>query len=96
MRPGLLVRLRERGVLRVATSYAVIAWLLLQVADVTFEPIGVPGWVMPALIVIAALGLPIALALAWFYEIGDEGLRRDTAGDGVARPVTAGDVTPTS
>ena len=90
MRPGLLVRLRKRGVLRVATSYAVIAWLLLQVADVTFEPIGVPEWVMPALIVIAALGLPVAIAIAWFYEIGDDGLRRDTAGDDVERPVVRG------
>ena len=90
MRPGLLVQLRERGVLRVATSYAVIAWLLLQVADVTFEPIGVPGWVLPALIVIAALGFPVAVALAWFYEIGDDGLRRDTAGDGVVRPAVHG------
>jgi len=35
MRPGLIARLRERGVLRVAASYAVIAWLLLQIADVT-------------------------------------------------------------
>ena len=37
-------RLRERGVIRVAASYAVIAWLLLQIADVTFEPLGVPRW----------------------------------------------------
>ena len=39
---GWLHRLRERGVIRVAVSYAVIAWLLLQIADVTFEPLGVP------------------------------------------------------
>ena len=41
-----LQRLRERGVIRVAASYAVITWLLLQIADVTFEPLGVPR-VMP-------------------------------------------------
>jgi hypothetical protein len=40
---GWLQRLRERGVIRVAASYAVIAWLSLQIADVTFEPLGVPG-----------------------------------------------------
>ena len=49
MRPGLIARLRERGVLRVAASYAVIAWLLLQIADVTFDPLGVPKWIMPAI-----------------------------------------------
>jgi len=37
---GWLHRLRERGVIRVAASYALIAWLLLQIADVTFEPLG--------------------------------------------------------
>jgi len=83
-------RLRERGVIRVAVSYAVIAWLLLQIADVTFEPLGVPRWVMVSLIVTAVLGFPVAIALAWFYEVGDRGIVLDTAGEGVARPVVHG------
>src|SRR5262245_51070215 len=88
--PGWLHRLRERGVIRVAASYAVIAWLLLQIADVTFEPLGVPRWVMVALIVAAVLGFPVAVALAWFYEAGDSGFSRDTAPEGAARPVAHG------
>ncbi|HEX9772634.1 MAG TPA: hypothetical protein VGA44_04140, partial [Steroidobacteraceae bacterium] len=87
---GWLHRLRERGVIRVAASYAVIGWLLLQIADVTFEPLGVPRWVMVSLIVTAVLGLPVAIALAWFYEVGDRGIERDTAHDGTARPATHG------
>jgi hypothetical protein len=87
---GLLRRLRERGVIRVAVSYAVIAWLALQIADVTFEPLGVPRWVMVSLIVTAVLGFPVAVTLAWFYEIGDRGLVRDTAGEGAARPAVHG------
>jgi TolB-like protein len=87
---GWLHRLRERGVIRVAASYAVIAWLLLQIADVTFEPLGVPRWVMVSLIVAAVLGFPVAVGLAWFYEAGDEGITRDTAAEGVSRPVTRG------
>ncbi len=55
-----LHRLRERGVIRVAAIYAVITWLLLQIADVTFEPLGVPRWVMVSLIVTAILGFPVA------------------------------------
>jgi len=87
---GWLHRVRERGVIRVAASYAVIAWLLLQIADVTFEPLGVPRWVMVSLIVTAILGFPVAVALAWFYEAGDHGIALDTAAEGVARPVTHG------
>ena len=90
MRPGLIARLRERGVLRVAASYAVIAWLLLQIADVTFDPLGVPKWVMTSLIVAAVLGFPVAIALAWFYEVGDQGVQRDTAGAGAVRPSVHG------
>jgi TolB-like protein/Tfp pilus assembly protein PilF len=85
-----LDRLRERGVIRVAASYAVIAWLLLQIADVTFEPLGVPRWVMVSLIVAALIGFPVAIAFAWFYEAGDQGLTRDTAAEGVPRPVVHG------
>ncbi len=87
---GWLHRLRERGVIRVAASYAVIAWLLLQIADVTFEPLGVPPWVMVSLIVTAVLGFPVAVALAWFYEAGDKGIALDTAAAGVPRPVVHG------
>ena len=87
---GWLSRLRERGVLRVAASYAVIAWLALQIADVTLEPLGLPKWVMTALIIAAAVGFPIAIALAWFLEIGEHGIERDTAAEGVARPRTRG------
>ena len=88
--PGFLHQLRERGVLRVAASYAVIAWLLLQIADVTFEPLGVPRWVMIALITAAVLGFPVAIALAWHFELSDRGVERDVAADSVARPVVHG------
>jgi TolB-like protein len=83
-------QLRERGVLRVAASYAVIAWLALQIADVTLEPLGAPKWVLTALIIAAAIGFPIAIALAWFLEIGEQGVARDTAGEGVPRPTARG------
>jgi len=87
---GWLARLRERGVIRVAASYAVIAWLTLQIASVTFDPIGVPKWVMTALIIAAGIGFPIAIALAWFLEIGDHGIERDNAPDGARRSSARG------
>ena len=85
-----LSRLRERGVVRVAASYAVIAWLLLQIADVVLEPLGAPSWAMTALVIAAAAGFPLALALAWFLEIGDHGVQIDTAAEGTPRPVARG------
>ena len=90
MRSGLIARLRERGVLRVAASYAVIAWLALQIADVVLEPWDLPAWVQRAPLVVALLGFPIAIALAWFLELGDGAVTRDAAADGVARPVVHG------
>ena len=90
MDSGLLARLRERGVLRVAASYAVIAWLALQIADVTFDPLGLPKWIMTALIVAAVIGFPVAIALAWFYEVDDHGVQRDTAPAGDLRPTVHG------
>jgi TolB-like protein len=77
-------------VLRVAASYAVICWLVLQIADVMLEPLGAPAWAMPALIVAALAGFPIAVALAWFLEAGADGVHVDHAPPGVARPRTRG------
>jgi TolB-like protein len=90
MSAGLITRLRERGVLRVAASYAVIAWLVLQIADVALEPWNLPDWVRRAPLVIALIGFPIAITLAWFFELGPQGATRDVAPDGAARPVTTG------
>jgi len=84
------IRLRERGVLRVAASYAVIAWLALQIADVALQPWDLPDWVRRAPLVIALLGFPVALALAWFLELGDGGVTRDIELAGAVRPATHG------
>ena len=89
-RSGWFNRLRERGVLRVAASYGVIAWLALQIASVVLDPLGLPKWVMTALIIAAAAGFPLAVALAWFLEVGQHGLERDQAADGIARPSARG------
>jgi len=85
-----LRRLRQRGVLRAAASYAVIVWLALQIADVILDPLGLPRWVMTALIIAAAAGFPVAIALAWFLEIGEHGVTVDTAAEGMPRPTTRG------
>jgi hypothetical protein len=77
-------------VLPVAASYPVIAWLALQIADVALEPWELPGWMRRAPLVITALGFPIAIALAWFFGLGEPAVTRDAAADGAARPVAHG------
>jgi adenylate cyclase len=68
--------LRRRRVLRTLGLYLVASWLALQVADVTFEPLGVPIWANKALIIALAVGLvPIAI-LAWIYDVTRHGIRR--------------------
>ena len=73
----LSAELRRREVYPVIVAYAVVAWILLQIGEVTFAPLGLPDWAMTALIVIAVAGFPVALVLAWVYDITPQGIRRD-------------------
>lgn len=73
---GLLAELKRRNVFRVAAMYAVAAWLVVQIADATFEPLGVPESAHRILILLAALGFPVALVLGWLFDWTDEGLVR--------------------
>jgi TolB-like protein/Tfp pilus assembly protein PilF len=72
----LFAELRRRKVFRVAAAYAVVAWLLLQIADVLFENFGAPGWVFKSFTVLLVLGFPLAVVLAWVFDLTPEGVRR--------------------
>lgn len=69
--------LRRRKVTRVGALYAVIAWLVLQIGEITFEPLGLPPWVLTWTVLGAVLGLPVALVLAWFFDASPAGLVRE-------------------
>jgi TolB-like protein/Tfp pilus assembly protein PilF len=71
--------LRRRKVIRVAAVYLVAAWLLIQVADAVFEPMGLPPWSLKLVIVLAALGFPLACVLAWAFDVTPRGIERATA-----------------
>jgi hypothetical protein len=60
---GLLQELKRRNVIRVAMAYVVTAWLLMQVADLVLDNIGAPSWVMQSVLLLLAIGLPLALNL---------------------------------
>ncbi len=68
--------LRHRNVFRVAAAYLVIGWLIAQVADLAADAFNAPDWVMQMLIVALLLGLPVALFLAWAFELTPEGIVR--------------------
>ena len=85
----LSAELRRREVYPVIVAYAVVGWILLQIGEVTFGPLGLPGWVMTTLIVVVIAGFPVALALAWRYDITPQGIRRDQP-----LAIAAGDVRP--
>ncbi|MDH3769159.1 MAG: tetratricopeptide repeat protein, partial [Gammaproteobacteria bacterium] len=71
--------LKRRKVLQAAAAYAIVAWILLQVAEVTFEPLHFPDWALTVLVVLVIVGFPIAMVLAWFFDLTLHGFRKDAA-----------------
>src|SRR5437773_11551642 len=71
-----LTELKRRKVYRVAVAYAIAAWLLIQAASILFPTFEAPPWVMKVFVTAVILGFPVALILAWAFELTPEGLRR--------------------
>ena len=72
---GLFEELKRRNVVRVGVAYIVVAWLVLQFADLVLENINAPDWVMQTIMLVLAIGLPFAVFFAWAYELTPEGLK---------------------
>ena len=68
--------LKRRSVYKVAVAYVVVAWLLIQVATQTFPFFEIPNWIVRAVILLLCLGFPVALVLAWAFDLTPEGLKR--------------------
>jgi adenylate cyclase len=81
---SLFAELKRRNVFRVAAAYAVIGWLLIQASDIVFPRLGLPEWTVTLMIVIVGFGFPLALFLAWAYEITPAGIRREIPADAAA------------
>ena len=67
--------LKRRNVFRVGIAYAIAAWLLLQMVDVVMPIIGAPDWVSKAILLLIAVGFPLALLFAWAFELTPDGLK---------------------
>ncbi|HWM25618.1 MAG TPA: tetratricopeptide repeat protein [Chthoniobacterales bacterium] len=70
--------LKRRNVYKVAVAYAVVGWLIIQIATSTFPVLQIPGWTIRLVVVLVLLGFPLALVLAWAFELTPEGIRRST------------------
>ena len=68
--------LKRRNVYKVAVAYAIVGWLLIQVATQVFPFLEIPNWVVRLVIALVAIGFPIALVIAWAFELTPEGIKR--------------------
>jgi TolB-like protein len=79
--PNFFAELKRRNVYKVAVAYAVVAWLLMQVASQIFPFFEIPNWIVRLVIVLLVIGFPIALIIAWAFEVTPEGIKRTEAAD---------------
>lgn len=75
-KPSLFSELRRRNVFRVALTYAVIAWLLIEIASVLLPLVDAPESIITAFVVLLALGFAVAVFISWAFEMTPEGLKR--------------------
>jgi TolB-like protein len=73
--------LKRRNVYKVAVAYAVVAWLLMQIASQIFPFFEIPNWAVRFVVLAIIIGFPIALILAWAFELTPEGVKRTEVAD---------------
>jgi TolB-like protein len=78
---GFFGELKRRNVYKVAVAYAVVAWLLMQIASQIFPFFEIPNWVVRLVVLLLVVGFPIALIIAWAFEATPEGIKRTKAAD---------------
>ncbi len=76
LQAGFLLEWRRRHVVRVAIAYAVVAWVLVQLAATVFPIFGAPVWVLKVFLALLTLGFPVAVILAWAFEMMPDGVHR--------------------
>ena len=75
-RQSFFAELKRRNVYKVAIAYGVVGWLLIQVATQVFPFLDIPNWAIRLVILAIAIGFPVALIIAWAFELTPEGIKR--------------------
>jgi len=78
---SLFEELKRRNVIRMGLLYIVAGWVVLQIADVLFDPLDLPAWAFRLVLGLLLLGFPFALIFAWVFELTPEGLKREKDAD---------------
>src|ERR1700748_3370798 len=86
-KPSFFSELKRRNVYKVAVAYAIVGWLLVQIATQVFPFLEIPNWIVRLVIALVVVGFPIALIIAWAFEATPEGIKRTDVAD--AMPATA-------
>jgi TolB-like protein/Tfp pilus assembly protein PilF len=74
--PNFFAELKRRNVYKVAIAYAIVAWLLIQIATQTFPFFEIPNWAVRLVVLLLIIGFPVAMILAWAFELTPEGIKR--------------------
>src|SRR5690348_18466707 len=74
-KPSFFLELKRRNVYKVAVAYAV-GWLIIQVATQVFPFLEIPNWIVRLVIALVAIGFPVALIIAWAFELTPQGIKR--------------------
>jgi len=82
---SLFAELKRRNVVKVGAAYLLVAWLVVQAASIGFPAFDAPPWALRVFILVLLLGFPIALVMAWMFEVTPDGLKRDEAPTGNKR-----------
>ncbi len=82
MRSNFFAELKRRNVYKVAVAYAVVAWLIIQVATQVFPFFEVPNWAVRLVVLVLVLGFPVALIFSWAFEITPEGIKLESEIEG--------------
>src|SRR5437868_1379030 len=85
-KPSFFAELKRRNVYKVAAAYAVVGWVIAQIATQIFPFLEIPNWVVRLVIVLIAIGFPIALVIAWAFEATPEGIKRTEDVDATPNP----------
>ena len=91
---GFFIELRRRRVIRVAIVYAVAGWVIVEVASTVLPPLNLPEWSVKLVIVLVALGFPIAVIMGWMFDVGPGGTVRTAPAADLIGPTTATDDSP--
>ena len=82
---SLIAELKRRKVFKVSAAYVVVAWLAIQAVSIGFPAFDAPPWVLRVFILVALLGFPITVVMAWVFDITPEGVKLDAATNGSKR-----------